>query len=79
MQQLVENPTFVVVTNRNDLADQFFGQFGRCAKFLRQVLVQALHRDKGNLKDLLSGREANDIVSTTMQKFSEGRLAQGAV
>ncbi len=68
------NPTFVVVTDRNDLDDQLFGQFGRCAKFLRQVPVQALHRDKGkgNLKDLLSGREANGIVFTTMQKFSEG-------
>ncbi len=74
MQQLVENPMFVVVTDRNDLDDQLFGQFGRCAKFLRQVPVQALHRDKGkgNLKDLLSGREANGIVFTTMQKFSEG-------
>lgn len=74
MQQLVENPTFVVVTDRNDLDDQLFGQFWRCAKFLRQVPVQALHRDKGkgNLKDLFSGREANGIVFTTMQKFSKG-------
>lgn len=39
--------------------------------------MQALYRDKGNLKDLLSGREVNDIVFITMQKFSEGRPAQG--
>jgi type I restriction enzyme R subunit len=74
LQDRIESPTIVVVTDRNDLDDQLFGQFSRCSKFLRQKPVQAKARDKGpdNLHDLLSGRQANGIVFTTMQKFEEG-------
>lgn len=60
----------MVITDRNDLDDQLFGQFTRCAKFLRQQAVQAESRQ--NLKELLEGREANGIIFTTMQKFSDG-------
>lgn len=74
LQERIESPTIVVITDRNDLDDQLFGQFSRCAKFLRQRAVQAQSRDTGehSLRALLSGREANGIIFTTMQKFEEG-------
>lgn len=74
LQERIESPTIVVITDRNDLDDQLFGQFSRCARFLRQTPVQAKSRDKGDdsLRVLLSGRVANGIVFTTMQKFEEG-------
>ncbi len=70
LQQHLDSPTIVVITDRNDLDDQLFGQFGRCSAFLRQRPVQATSRE--NLKGLLEGREANGIVFTTMQKFTDG-------
>lgn len=70
LQEQVESPTIVVVTDRNDLDDQLFGQFSKCQDFLRQKPVQAKSRE--NLKELLVGREANGIIFTTMQKFMEG-------
>lgn len=70
LQARLNSPTIVVVTDRNDLDDQLFGQFGRCKDFLRQTPVQATSRE--NLKELLVGREANGIVFTTMQKFVDG-------
>ena len=76
LQERLNSPTIVVITDRNDLDDQLFGQFSRCASFLRQVAVQATSReganDKTSLKKLLMGREANGIIFTTMQKFMDG-------
>lgn len=70
LQEKIESPTIVVITDRNDLDDQLFGQFSRCKDFLRQVPVQATSRQ--HLKELLLGREANGIIFTTMQKFTDG-------
>ena len=70
LQARLDSPTIAVITDRNDLDDQLFGQFGRCKNFLRQTPVQATSRK--NLKELLVGREANGIVFTTMQKFTDG-------
>lgn len=76
LQEKLDSPTIVVITDRNDLDDQLYGQFGRCAPFLRQTPVQATSRDGANdetsLKKLLIGREANGIIFTTMQKFMDG-------
>lgn len=76
LQERLDSPTIVVITDRNDLDDQLFGQFSRCASFLRQTAVQATSRDGANdktsLKRLLVGREANGIIFTTMQKFTDG-------
>ena len=69
LQQELSQPTIVVVTDRNDLDDQLYTQFSKCKEFLRQTPVQANSRE--NLKELLSGREANGIIFTTMQKFEE--------
>ena len=70
LQTALDSPTIVVITDRNDLDDQLYGQFARCRDFLRQTPQQAQSRQ--HLKDLLAGRQANGIIFTTMQKFEEG-------
>lgn len=69
LQEALNSPTIVVLTDRNDLDDQLYGQFAKCKDFLRQEPVQAESRE--NLKNLLAGRRANGIIFTTMQKFEE--------
>lgn len=79
LQEALDSPTIVVITDRNDLEDQLYGQFAKCKDFLRQEPVHATCRkltetsgknDVG-LKDWLDGRQANGIIFTTMQKFEE--------
>ena len=67
LQQVLNSPTIVVMTDRIDLDDQLYAQFSKCAPFLRQTPVQA--ESKAHLKALLNGREANGIIFTTMFKF----------
>ncbi|MBN1606109.1 MAG: type I restriction endonuclease subunit R [Polyangiaceae bacterium] len=62
----MENPTLVVITDRNDLDDQLFGTFARCKELLRQDPNQA--RDRGHLRELLKVA-AGGVVFTTIQKF----------
>ena len=62
----MENPTIVVLTDRNDLDDQLFGTFSRCSDLLRQPPVQAESRD--DLRRKLSVL-AGGVVFTTIQKF----------
>ena len=69
LQEALDSPTIVVLTDRNDLDDQLYGQFAKCKNFLRQDPMQAESRE--NLKTLLAGRQANGIIFTTMQKFEE--------
>ena len=73
LQQELNSPTIVVLTDRNDLDDQLYGQFSKCQEFLRQIPQQASSRE--NLKELLANREANGIIFTTMQKFEESDAA----
>ena len=51
LQTVLSSPTIVVLTDRNDLDNQLYCQFSRCADFLRQTPVQAESRT--NLKELL--------------------------
>lgn len=69
LQEALDSPTIVVITDRNDLDDQLYGQFAKCEQFLRQSPVHAESRK--DLHELLDGRKANGIVFTTMQKFEE--------
>ncbi len=62
----MENPTVVVLTDRNDLDDQLFGTFSRCQDLLRQPPVQA--ESRADLRDRLSVN-AGGVVFTTIQKF----------
>jgi len=69
LQETLNSPTIVMLTDRNDLDDQLFEQFAKCSAFLRQTPQQA--ESRVNLKELLAGRQANGIIFTTMQKFEE--------
>ena len=69
LQEALNSPTIVVLTDRNDLDDQLYGQFAKCKDFLRQEPMHAESRE--HLKILLAGRQANGIIFTTMQKFEE--------
>ena len=62
----MQNPTLVVLTDRNDLDDQLFGQFQRCAEILGQTPVQASGRE--HLRELLN-RASGGVVFTTIHKF----------
>ena len=62
----MENPTIVVLTDRNDLDDQLFDTFSFCKELLRQTPVQAQSRD--DLRELLNVASGG-VVFTTIQKF----------
>src|SRR6185312_9315862 len=62
----MQNPTVVVLTDRNDLDDQLFGTFSRCADLLRQPPVQA--ESRAQLRELLAV-QAGGVVFTTIHKF----------
>lgn len=70
LQDALDSPTIVVMTDRIDLDDQLYAQFSKCASFLRQTPVQATSKE--HLKSLLDGRAANGIIFTTMFKFERG-------
>ena len=65
----LDSPTFVVLTDRNDLDNQLYSQFTKCKEFLRQTPIQA--ESKENLKELLNNRVSNGIFFSTIQKFEE--------
>ena len=65
--QELENPTLVVLTDRNDLDDQLFGTFSLCRDLIRQTPDQAESRD--DLRRLLN-RASGGVIFTTVQKFS---------
>ncbi len=63
----MQNPTLVVITDRNDLDDQLFGTFAGCHELLRQKPTQADNRDE--VKELLNVASGG-VVFTTLQKFA---------
>ena len=65
-EQAMENPTVVVLTDRNDLDDQLFGTFSRCQDILRQPPTQAENR--ADLRRKLAVKSGG-VVFTTIQKF----------
>ena len=66
LEPAMENPTLVVLTDRNDLDDQLFGTFSRCHELLRQKPVQAESRE--HLRTLLQ-RASGGVIFTTIHKF----------
>src|SRR5437588_879276 len=69
LEPAMENPTIVIITDRNDLDDQLFGTFSRCHKLLRQKPVQAESREHWQkLLQVASG----GVIFTTVQKFFPG-------
>ena len=66
LEPAMENPTIIVITDRNDLDDQLFGTFAECSELLRQKPVQAASReDLQRLLQVASG----GVIFTTVQKF----------
>jgi type I restriction enzyme R subunit len=63
----MENPTLLIITDRNDLDDQLFGTFSLCRELLRQTPQQAESRD--DLRKLLN-RPSGGVIFTTIQKFA---------
>jgi len=66
----LENPTIVVITDRNDLDDQLFGTFSMCKDLIRQTPIQADNRE--DLQKVLN-RASGGVVFTTIQKFSPAK------
>ena len=66
----MENPTIVVITDRNDLDGQLFGVFSLSQDLLREQPVQVVTR--GDLREKLSNRPSGGIVFATIQKFMPG-------
>lgn len=73
LEERLDSPTLVVITDRNDLDSQLFAQFSKCADFLRQIPVQA--QSRADLSQQIANRRANGIIFTTMQKFEEAETA----
>ncbi|RUO22606.1 DEAD/DEAH box helicase [Aliidiomarina iranensis] len=67
-QPEMNNPTLIVVTDRNDLDGQLYATFCAAKELLKQEPVQALDRD--SLRQLLAERESGGIIFTTVQKFA---------
>jgi type I restriction enzyme, R subunit len=63
----MQNPTLIVLTDRNDLDDQLFGTFARCHELLRQKPAHT--EDRQQLRELLSVASGG-VVFTTLQKFA---------
>jgi type I restriction enzyme, R subunit len=72
----MQNPTIIVLTDRNDLDDQLFGTFSRCSEVLRQAPEQATSRE--DLQEKLKGRIAGGVFFTTIQKFLPSPLGGGS-
>ncbi|MBQ7649453.1 MAG: type I restriction endonuclease subunit R [Victivallales bacterium] len=73
LQEALHSPTILVITDRNYLDNQLYGQFAKCQDFLRQEPQQAESRE--DLRQKLLHREANGILFTTMPKFEESSEA----
>ena len=67
-QPAMNNPTIVIVTDRNDLDGQLYNTFGMAADTLKQTPIQAADRD--DLREILESRQAGGIIFTTVQKFA---------
>lgn len=80
LQEALDSPTIVVLTDRNDLDDQLYGQFSRCRSFLRQTPVQA---DKRKLSDQDIERNKHlrkgDKPIIGLKDWLEGRTANGII
>ena len=64
----LENPTIVIITDRNDLDDQLFNTFQKSKDILRSTPVQA--KGRAHLRELLNNRTSGGIIFTTIHKFA---------
>lgn len=72
----LENPTIVVITDRNDLDDQLFATFAKSKDLLRGEPIHAA--DRTHLRELLNNRTSGGVIFTTIQKFApEKKVIKG--
>lgn len=80
LQEALDSPTIVVLTDRNDLDDQLYGQFSKCRSFLRQTPVQA---DKRKLSEQDIERNKHlrkgDKPTIGLKDWLDGRAANGII
>ncbi|MBR6965373.1 type I restriction endonuclease subunit R [Candidatus Saccharibacteria bacterium] len=69
MIKRLNNPTIVVVTDRNDLDDQLYETFAKCSEYLRQKPEHVESRK--DLIERLENKQVGGIIFTTLQKFEE--------
>lgn len=69
MIKALNNPSIVIVTDRNDLDNQLFTTFAKCSEYLKQEPMQIESRE--DLAEKLEGRKSGGIFFTTLQKFEE--------
>lgn len=69
MIKILQNPSIVVVTDRNDLDNQLFTTFSKCSEYLKQNPIQIESRK--DLNEQLDGRKSGGVFFTTLQKFEE--------
>lgn len=69
MIKILNNPSIVIVTDRNDLDNQLFTTFAKCSDYLKQEPVQIESRE--DLAEKLEDRKSGGIFFTTLQKFEE--------
>jgi type I restriction enzyme R subunit len=67
LSEALENPTIIVITDRNDLDDQLYGTFQKSTEILRSTPVQA--NDRAHLRELLEKRTSGGVIFTTIHKF----------
>lgn len=72
----LENPTIVVITDRNDLDDQLFSTFAKSSEILRGQPQHA--ESRAQLRELLGSRESGGIIFTTIQKFEPDEKGDSA-
>lgn len=79
LQNAIDSPTIVVMTDRNDLDDQLYGQFAKCSEFLRQTPVQATCRELSEeyKEDLRNGEKRK--VEIGVRDFLQDRTANGII
>ncbi|MBD5150554.1 MAG: type I restriction endonuclease subunit R [Oscillibacter sp.] len=80
LQEALESPTIVIITDRNDLDDQLYGQFARCRDFLRQTPVQATCRKLSeDYKENLRRGEAPKHIEIGLKDWLKDRQANGII
>ena len=80
LQEVLESPTIVVITDRNDLDDQLYGQFARCRDFLRQTPVQATCRKLSeDYKENIRHGEAPKHIEIGLKDWLKDRQANGII
>ena len=80
LQEALESPTIVVITDRNDLDDQLYGQFARCRDFLRQTPVQATCRKLSDeYKERLRRGETPKHTEIGLKDWLKDRQANGII